>query len=229
MRIETVGSQALPGRAAELIADEARRAIAERGTVAVAFSGGSTPAAMLAALAGCELPWEQVQVFQVDERAAPDGHPDRNAQVLRRELLDRAPVPAANAHLMAAADADLHAAADAYAAELRGVCGDPPVLDLVHLGLGSDGHTASLTPGDPAVEVSDRDVVPTGLYAGRRRLTLTLPALNRARRILWLVSDPDKRHALDALAGGDPAIPAGRVARDQAVLLTDLDVAAASS
>lgn len=226
MKLEALDEAALPQRAAARVAEAADRAVAERGRFAVAFSGGRTPGGMFAALAELDLPWAQTHVCQVDERAAPDGHPERNATMLRSQLLDHVPLPAAQVHLMPAGDADLEAAARAYAAELSDVCGDPPVLDLVHLGLGADGHTASLVPGDPVVDVADRDVAATGVYQGRRRLTLTFPALNRARRILWLVSGADRAEALAALAAGDPAIPAGRVARSQAEVLTDLPVPA---
>lgn len=227
MKLETIDETTLPQRAAERVAETAHRAVADRGRFAVAFSGGRTPGGMFAALAELDLPWDRTHVCQVDERAAPDGHPDRNATMLRARLLDHVPVPASQVHLMPAADADLDTAAHAYAAELRGVCGDPPVLDLVHLGLGGDGHTASLVPGDPVVDVTDRDVAATGVYDGRRRLTLTFPALNRARRILWLVSGADRAEALAALVHGDPTIPAGRVARSQAEVLTDLEPPAA--
>lgn len=227
MKLETADEAALPQRAADRVAEAAHRAVAERGRFAVAFSGGRTPGGMFAALAELDLPWDRIHVGQADERAAPDGHADRNATMLRARLLDHVPIPASQVHLMPAADADLEAAAHAYAAELRGVCGNPPVLDLVHLGLGGDGHTASLVPGDPVVDVTDRDVAATGVYDGRRRLTLTFPALNRARQILWLVSGADRAEALAALVDGDPAIPAGRVARSQAEVLTDLEPPAA--
>lgn len=227
MKLETADGAALPQRAADRVADAARRAVAERGRFVVAFSGGRTPGGMLAALAELDLPWDRIHVGQVDERAAPDGHCDRNATMLQSHLLDHVPVPASQVHLMPAADADLDAAAARYAAELRELCGDPPVLDLVHLGLGPDGHTASLVPGDPVLDVADREVAATGVYDGRRRLTLTFPALNRARQILWLVSGAGRAEALAALVDGDPAIPAGRVARSQAELLTDLELPAA--
>lgn len=227
MKLETVDEAVLSQRAAERVAETAHRAVAERGRFAVAFSGGRTPGDMFAALAELDVPWDRTHVCQVDERAAPDGHPDRNATMLRSHLLVHVPVPASHVHLMPAADADLDAAAARYAAELCDVCGDPPVLDLVHLGLGADGHTASLVPGDPVLDATDREVAATGEYDGRRRLTLTFPVLNRARQILWLVSGADRAEALAALVAGDPAIPAGRVARARAELLTDLELRAA--
>lgn len=223
MRFHVAAGPDLPREAAAEVADEARRALAERDRFTVAVSGGRTPAAMLAALADCDLPWERIHIFQVDERAVPDDHPDRNWAMVRSRLIEAAPVPAGNAHPMPAADADLDAAAERYAATLRRVCGDPPTLDLVHLGLGADGHTASLAPGDPVVDVADRDVAATGVYASHRRLTLTVPAINRAQKILWLVAGTDKADALTRLAHSDPAVPASRIASAQAVVVTDLD------
>lgn len=223
MRFHVAAGAELAREAATEVADEAERAVAARGRFTVAFSGGRTPAAMLSVLADCDLPWEQIHVFQVDERAVADDHPDRNWAMLRTRLIATAPLPAGNAHPMPVTDPDLDAAAECYAETLRSVCGDPPALDLVHLGLGADGHTASLAPGDAVVEIADRDVAATGVYAGHRRLTLTCAAINRARRVLWLVSGADKAEALVRLADGDPAVPAGRVASSQAVVVTDLD------
>lgn len=226
MRIAVLANETiLAQQAASEIAAAATRAVEERGRFAVAFSGGSTPAAMLAALAEHDLAWERIEVFQVDERIAPDG-PDRNLELLRRQLLDHAPIPAANVHPMPVGDHDPDAAARRYADELRRVCGDPPVVDLVHLGLGTDGHTASLLPGDPALDVTDTDVAVTEAYQGHRRLTLTVPALERAWRLLWLVAGADKAPAVRRLVGGDVDIPAGRIARHDASLLLDTQAAA---
>jgi 6-phosphogluconolactonase len=164
-------------------------------------SGGKTPWAMFAELVHHDLPWAAVQIFQVDERVAPDGDPDRNLSHLRQAL---GPAPA-DVVAMPVTDADLDAAAAAYAARL------PDRFDLVHLGLGPDGHTASLVPGDPGLEVTDRLVAVTGVYQGHRRMTLTYTALARADQLLWLVSGEDKREALRKLLAGDRSIPAGRV------------------
>ena len=106
---------------------------------------------------------------------------------------------------------DLQAASALYVQTLRSIAGSPPVLDLVHLGLGPDGHTASLVPGDPVLEIDNADVAVTGLYQGRRRMTLTYPTINRARRVLWLVTGGDKVGMLARLRAGDVSIPAGRV------------------
>ena len=116
---------------------------------------------------------------------------------------------------------DLEAAAARYAATLGAIAGTPPVLDLVHLGLGPDGHTASLVPGDPVLEVTTADVALTGIYQKKRRMTLTYPIINRSRRILWLVTGSEKVEMLDRLRKGDASIPAGRVRQDQAVLFAD--------
>lgn len=208
-------------RGAALIAGAAGAAVADRGRFVVAFSGGRTPWGMLRALADQDLSWDRVQLFQVDERVAPAGDPDRNMTHIREDLLSRVALRPEQVHPMAVEDPDLHAAAARYAQELRAAAGDPPLIDLVHLGLGPDGHTASLVPGDPVLEVTDRDVAVTRPYQGRRRLTLTFPALDRARRILWYVMGADRAHALARLRAADPAIPAGRVRQDCAVLLAD--------
>ena len=207
--------------AAATIAAEARAAIAARGRFALAVSGGHTPWIMLRALAGEDIPWAGVHVCQVDERVAPDGHTDRNLTHLRESLLQHAPLRPEQIHAMPVETADLQAAATQYALALREIAGSPPVLDLVHLGLGPDGHTASLVPGDPVLDVTDADVAPTGVYQGRRRMTLTYPMLNRARRVLWVVTGSEKVEMLRRLRDGDLSIPAGRVRREQALLLAD--------
>jgi 6-phosphogluconolactonase len=205
--------------AAEFIAAEARAAVAARGRFVMAVSGGRTPWIMLKALAGEDVPWPAIYVAQVDERVAPAGHPDRNLTHLRESLLEHAPVKPEQVLAMPVESSDLQAAAASYAESLRAIAAAPPVLDLVHLGLGPDGHTASLVPGDPVLDVTDRDAALTGLYQGRRRMTLTYPILNRARRVLWLVTGGDKAEMLNRLLAGDQSIPAGRVSPDRAVLL----------
>jgi len=217
---------AVASRAAEVIAEAARAAIAARGRFVFAVSGGRTPWAMLRALAGCDLAWTSVHVLQVDERVAPSGDPDRNLTQLRESLLAHAPLDIAQIHAMPVEAGDLAAAAAAYAATLRALAGTPPVLDLVHLGLGADGHTASLVPGDPVLDVSDGDVALAGPYQGRRRMTLTYPTLDRARQILWVVTGSDKASMLARLRAGDRSIPGGRVNPANALLLADRDAAA---
>jgi 6-phosphogluconolactonase len=213
-------AEAAARAAAAVIAAEARAAIAARGRFVAAFSGGRTPWGMLRALADEDLPWPAIYVAQVDERVAPSGHPDRNLTHLRESLLEHAPLKPDQVLAMPVELPDLEAAAAEYAEALRALAGAPPVLDLVHLGLGPDGHTASLVPGDAVLNVSDRDVAITGPYRGWPRMTLTYPVLNRARRVLWLVTGSDKAAMLPRLLAGDPSIPAGRVAQDRAVLLT---------
>ena len=220
-------ADAVAKEAAKVIAAEARAAVAVRGRFIVAVSGGKTPWQMLRALADEEVPWSGVHVVQVDERIAPAGDPDRNLTHLRESLLERAPLPPEHIHAMPAEEADLEAAARSYACVLEKIAGTPPVLDLSHLGLGPDGHTASLVPQDPVLNVTDRDVALTGLYQKRRRMTLTYPMLNRSRRILWVVTGAEKAQTLVRLRGGDLSIPAGRIRREQALVLADQPAAAA--
>jgi 6-phosphogluconolactonase len=224
MHIEILSDvDATARRAAAVIADEARAPLAARGRFVFAVSGGTTPWLMLRHLAGEDLPWAAVHIAQVDERAAPDGHPDRNLMHLRESLLARAPIRPEQILAMPVTDPDLDASATHYAHTLEAVTGKPPVLDLVHLGLGPDGHTASLVPDDPVLAVTDRDVAITGEYQGRRRMTLTYPALDRARRVLWLVTGAGKVDMLVRLRAADPTIPAGRVSQLSATILADRD------
>jgi 6-phosphogluconolactonase len=208
-------------RAAALVAEEARAALRERGRFLVALSGGATPRRMFDRLANEAVPWPHVHIFQVDERVVASTDPARNLRHLRASLLDETGPAAARIHPMPVDEVDLAVAASRYAATLCEWAGDPPVLDLVHLGLGGDGHTASLAPGDPALEVRNADVAVTSPYEGHRRMTLTFPALDRARRILWLVTGAEKREILAKFLAGDRSIPAARVAPDHARLLAD--------
>jgi 6-phosphogluconolactonase len=186
----------------------------------MAVSGGHTPWLMLRALAEEPLAWQQVHVVQVDERVAPAEDLDRNLGHLRASLLTRVPVPPDHIHAMPVEAPDLDRAAAEYASTRRDVAGSPPLLDLVHLGLEPDGHTASLVPGDPAVDVTGADVAAVGPYQGRRRMTLTFPIINRSRFVLWLVTGREKAAALVRLRDGDRSIPAARV-QDRALLLAD--------
>jgi 6-phosphogluconolactonase len=222
MRIEVLAdADAVAKKAAALIAAQARDAVAARGRFIMAVSGGRTPWVMLGALADEGVPWANVHIFQVDERVAPEGHADRNLTHLRASLLEHAPLPVGQIYAMPVEMNDLQSAAAKYAAELERIAGAPPVLDLVHLGLGPDGHTASLVPGDPVLDVTDRDVAVTGDYQGRNRLTLTYPVINRARLILWLVTGGEKAPMYPRLLAADKSIPAGRVLQNNAVLLAD--------
>jgi len=212
---------AVAREAAAVIAAEARASVAARGRFVMAISGGQTPWMMLRALSAQDVPWDKVHVFQVDERVAPGGHPDRNLTHLRDSLRSQEPVLQGRLYAMPVEDVDLDVAAVRYALTLQEIAGSPPVLDLVHLGLGPDGHTASLVPGDSVLDATDRDVVLTGIYQGRRRMTLTFPILNRSRRVLWLVTGSGKNAMLSRLRNGDRSIPAGRVCRDHALVLAD--------
>lgn len=254
LSIEVAPAGRLAARGAELVAGTLRAAVAARGRATVAFSGGSTAGPLFQALAELSgavgatrealgppgdpaspadaVPWSALDVLQVDERVAPDGHPDRNLTTLRRRLLDHVPLPPEHLHPMSVDDADLEGAAARYATILHDVAGRPPTLDLVHLGLGADGHTASLVPGLPAL-ASDAGaagppgpVIVTPPYEGRRRMTLTLPVLSRARTVLWFVAGADKAPAVRRLVEGDRSIPAGNVEAPRSLLLLDPAAAA---
>jgi 6-phosphogluconolactonase len=201
---------AVAQRAAELICERVRAGVEERGSFSLALSGGRSPARMLEFLHNeLDVPWEAVDVYQVDERIAPRSHPDRNLALLEEEL------PNARIHAMPVEDEDLAAASERYAVVL------PDRLDLVHLGLGPDGHTASLVPNCGALRVRDRDVAISREYNGRRRMTLTYPAIDRAREVVWVVTGEDKAEALAQLLAGDGEIPAARVRTPVQTVLTD--------
>ena len=221
MKIEVLAdAESTAKAAAAFIAAEARAAVGGRGRFLMAVSGGRSPWLMLRALASEDMPWPQVTIFQVDERVAPAGHPDRNLTHMH-ESLANSPLKPEQIVAMPVEASDLAAAAAEYAQSLVSVAGTPPVLDLVHLGLGPDGHTASLVPGDPVLEVTDRDVATAGPYQKRMRMTLTYPLLNRARRILWLATDGEKAEMLGRLLRCDTSIPAGRVSQDRAIVFAD--------
>ena len=212
--------------AASVIAEEARKAVAARGRFVMAVSGGKTPWQMLRDLANEEVPWASVHIVQVDERIAPAGDPDRNLTHLRESLLSHAPIPPEQIHAMPVEAADPERACLDYTGVLNSLCGVPPVLDLVHLGLGPDGHTASLIPGDSVCQVLDREIALTGVYQNRRRMTLTYPVINRARAILWVVTGGEKAPMVPRLLAGDPTIPSGSIAQQNATLLLDAPAAA---
>jgi 6-phosphogluconolactonase len=220
-------ADSVAGKAATAIASDARSVIAARGRYAFAVSGGHTPWIMLRALANEDLPWAAVHIFQVDERVAPEGDADRNLTHLQESFLQHVRMRPEQVHAMPVESPDLQSAAAQYALALQEVVGSPPVLDLVHLGLGPDGHTASLVPGDPVLNITEADVGVTGVYQGRRRMTLTYPTLNRARRVLWVVTGGEKVEMLRRLFTGDESIPAGRVRREQALLIAERGAASA--
>jgi 6-phosphogluconolactonase len=201
-------------RAAELIAAAGRAAVDERGFFAMAMSGGRSPWAMLATLGTMdEMPWAETELFQVDERIAAPGSEERN---LTHLVLGISLGHQASLRPMSVTQRDLEAAAREYESSL------PERLDLVHLGLGPDGHTASLVPGDPVLEITDRRVALTETaYQGHRRMTLTYPALAEARGIVWLVTGAEKRETLAKLLAGDRSIPAGRVENANMTIVAD--------
>ena len=212
---------------AAFVIDAAERAIAARGQFLFAVSGGKTPWVMMAELARAKVDWSKWHLFQVDERIAPAGDPDRNLTHLQESLLAHVALPAANVHAMPVEEADSTAAAVRYAEELERLAGSPPTLDLIHLGLGPDGHTASLVPDDAVLGVRNRDVAITAsAYQGRHRMTLTYPVLDRAREILWLIDGAAKADMLPRVKRGDTAIPAGRVRNPNAVAIVDREAAA---
>jgi 6-phosphogluconolactonase len=226
MKIDVLpDADAVALRSAEFIADAARDAVAARGTFAFAVSGGRTPWQMLRALGALAMPWGKTHLFQVDERVAPHGDPDRNLTHIAESLLSHVTLPAGHLHAMPVEMLDLAAGAADYARDLATVAATPPVLDLVHLGLGPDGHTASLVPDDPVLEETSAAVALAGPYQGHRRMTLTFPVLDRARRVLWVVTGPEKVTMLARLARGDRSIPAGRVNSERAVILADVAAA----
>ncbi|CAG0941592.1 6-phosphogluconolactonase [Gammaproteobacteria bacterium] len=213
--------EAAAAGAAEFIAQSLAAALVARGRATLALSGGHSAVPLLAALARQALDWSRVAVFQVDERMAPDGDTARNLTALQRALVAEGPLPAANLHPMPVTDAEPAAAAAAYAQQLRERGGSPPILDLVHLGLGADGHTASLFPGDAVLQLTAREVAVTGPHAGYRRMTLTLPVINAARARVWLVIGAGKAGVLAELEGGTSGMPAAMVARKDATVFAD--------
>jgi 6-phosphogluconolactonase len=213
-------------RAAAQLAAALGAAVQARGRASVAFSGGRSPRAMFAALAALPVAWADVDVFQVDERVAAAGEAERNLTALQSCLVEPLSLAAERVHSMPVEASDLAQAAASYAAVLRGVCGEPPQLDVAHLGLGDDGHTASLVPGDAVLAVDDREVAIAGPYQGRLRMTLTFPVLRRARTLVWLVTGAAKAPMLARLLAGDETIPAGRLRSESGVVFADRAAAA---
>jgi 6-phosphogluconolactonase len=221
MKIEVLAdADAVARVGAAFIAAEARASVAARGRFIMAISGGRTPWKMLRALADEPMP-SDVYVVQVDERVAPTGDPKRNLTHLHESLLTHCPLDAGQVHAMPVESPDLVAASERYARRLREIAGSPAVLDVAHLGLGPDGHTASVRARRSRPRHDHRGRRRDGIYQGRRRMTLTYPVLNRSRRILWLITGQDKADMLPRLSQGDSSIPAGRISRDQSVVLVD--------
>jgi 6-phosphogluconolactonase len=197
--------------AAELIAAILRAAIDGRGRATLALSGGSTPWATYDVLRSQPVVWDRVSILQVDERIAPAGNPARNAT----GITDR--FAGLDVRLMPVEPPD----PDGYAALLVSLAGTPPVVDVVVLGIGDDGHTASLLPGDPVAEMTDRTVAVTGPYEGHQRMTLTFPVLDAAGHLVLLAAGESKREAVDRLLAGDRSIPAGRLRPDHLTIVAD--------
>jgi 6-phosphogluconolactonase len=195
--------------------------VSQRGKFVMAVSGGKTPWIMLRDLAAEQMPWDGVHVFQIDERIAPAGDPDRNLTHLRESLLAYAPLKPQQIHAMPVESPNLDTGAAEYCVTLQSIAGNPPILDLAHLGMGPDGHTASLIPDDPVLQVTDRDIALTGVYQGRRRMTMTYPLLNRSRFVLWLITGAAKWPALQRLRKGDSSIPSGRIRCSSMLILAD--------
>ena len=217
--VEVRPDAAAAGRyAADLVAERIRAVTADGRRFAWAISGGTSPAPMFRRLGELDLPWASIDTWQVDERVAPAGDPDRNRTIAEPELPEQA---LDGVRWMPVEDEDLEAAAARYAATL------PARFDVVHLGLGPDGHTASLVPGDPVLDERERTVAVTGPYQGRRRMTFTYPALERATWIVWLVDGAEKREVLTKLIARDTSIPASGVTIPDQLVVTDVDVATA--
>ncbi len=203
-------------RAADLFAMAVTSSLEVRDRMVLALSGGSTPGPVFDALAAKDLPWRDVIVTQADERVAPEGDSARNLtrqmQAFEGTEVEFLPLPVQGL---------IRPGVEEYLRVLHAVCDDPPLLDVVHLGLGDDGHTASLLPGDDALEVTGSDVAVTAEYQGHRRITLTRPLLDRARLIIWLVKGESKAEPLRRLVTGDPTIPAGRLNPQRSLILAD--------
>jgi 6-phosphogluconolactonase len=207
--------------AAEFLYRCAGKAIRERNRFLLALSGGSTPWKMLKQLSERDLPWRRIHIVQVDERIAPDGDESRNLVHIRQALVDPVGLPPENLHAMPVGASNLENGAARYESELAAIAGNPPVLDVVHLGLGEDGHTASLIPDDPVLDIADQDVGITGPYKGQRRMTLTWSIINRARHILWLITGAEKAEMMKRMIQADGDIPAGLISQEQATVIAD--------
>lgn len=208
--------------AADFIVKSAAAAIEDRGQFTLAVSGGSTPRKMLELLSESDaIDWSKVHLFQVDERVAPDGHEDRNALMLEQTLLksgSKSVDSLTNVYLMPVNSENPVAE---YVSDLESVCDVPPMIDLIQLGLGDDGHTASLVPDDPVCEITDADIAMTGEYKGRKRLTMTRPLLERGRQQLWLVAGENKQDAMKAFLAGGKTIPANLFDHSSATVMCD--------
>ena len=215
-------AQSAADDAAAWVAARAVALIERTGRFVWAVSGGSTPAVFLESLATHDqVDWSAVHLFQVDERIAPAGSRDRNDTMIRERFVDHRPL--VQYHSMPVEAGDERSALAGHLSELEHLAGTPARLDLIQLGLGADGHTASLVPGDPVLEATT-DVAVSAEYKGSRRWTMTAPLINRARERLFLVTGAEKDEALHCLATGDPGIPGSLITDDQTFLVTDRQI-----
>ena len=214
-------AEQVAARAAAYLEQEIRDALTHQKSFSLAISGGRTPWEMLKILSKVDLPWQRINLFQVDERVAPDGHPDRNLTQLFQAIAGTAMVTQLRIFPMPVTAEDLDASAKEYA-EVLDEIKEGKGLDIIHLGLGSDGHTASLVPGDGVLEIQNRLVACTqNPYQGRIRMTLTYPLLNAAKQILWIVTGSEKKEMVQRMLQQDPSIPAGSIRQENALLLVD--------
>jgi 6-phosphogluconolactonase len=223
--------QALIERSLALVVENIQAVLQAKGLCTLVLSGGSTPKPLYEALATQALPWDKIHVFWGDERYVSADHPDSNEGMARQAWLERVDIPAANIHPMPTAAGDPARDAQTYEAELRQFFAlsaqDFPAFDLVLLGMGDDGHTASLFPHTQALSVRDRWVT-VGNKDGQPRLTLTVPTLNHARQVIFLVSGESKRSALSQIfaPSGDAMTYPARLIQPQGELWWLLDRAA---
>ena len=214
-------AEQVAARAAAYLEQVIREALTHQKSFSLAISGGRTPWEMLKLLSKADLPWQRINLFQVDERVAPDGHPDRNLTQLFQAIAGTAMVTQLRIFPMPVTAEDLDAAAKEYTEVLNEVTKGKG-LDMIHLGLGTDGHTASLVPGDEVLAVQNRHVACTqNNYQGRIRMTLTYPLLNAAKQILWIVTGSEKKQMVQRMLQQDPSILAGSIRSENALLLVD--------
>lgn len=223
MKIHSFASaDAVAHEAALYIAQAARKAIFDHGRFTFAISGGRTPWEMLKFLSKEKLAWEKIFIFQVDERIAPDGHPDRNLTQFFKTMEGSGLMTRVNVFPMPVTQENLEEACMEYSETIAQVKGGAP-FDLIHLGMGADGHTASLVPNDPICEVKDKDIaITTNLYQGRLRMSVTYPFIAKAKEIMWVITGEEKREMYHRFLDGDETIPAGIISKDNAVVFTDL-------
>ncbi len=218
--IQIVAADRWAAQAADVFATAITAAVELRGHCVLALSGGDTPTPVFEELATRDLPWSDVIITQVDERVAPSGSPLRNIEA-QRKAFDGLPVE----WLPLSVEGPIRRQIEELLNSLADVAGDPPILDVVHLGLGSDGHTASLVPGDAVLDETERVLAITGEYQGTRRLTFTRPMLDRARLVVWLVKGADKAEALRSLVNGDDSIPASLLKPQHSLIIADTEAA----